>query len=584
MTPGLPRLTDSGSIFAMSRTATTRQGLARRAAGLLFELSPQIFAVLTVAAALVLLASAVTPAFADRLAAVRGVVPPILIDLSHFAASIAGFLLLLLSAGLWRRRRGAWLSALVVLGVGAAFSLLKGLDWEEAAELAVLALILAPCRNAFDRRSRLFEALSPTWVLLVVAAVGGALWLGFFAWRDVAYTDDLWWSLLADREVSGFLRAGAVMALLAVIIAGRSLVSAPGARSHGVAGPDQIARAVAVLQADDGVQPDAWLAALGDKALMFSPSGRSFIPYRVRGRRWITMGEPAGPASERLPLLWAFAEMADSYGAAPVFYAVGEGALADLATLGLAMRKVGETAVVDTAAFTLEGKARQNLRTAVNRCERDGASFAMLAPGAAPDLEQPLKTVSDAWLAHHVGAEKSFSLGRFDPDWLARSPVAVVRVGGRIVAFANLLAGERRLAIDLMRYAPDAPPGVMDYLVVRTIQWAAGQGHAGLDLGMAPLAGLEDRRLAPVFARVGALVFEEGGALYGFAGLRAWKSKFGPDWRPRFIAAPASTPMPFALLDVALLTSGGWRGVLGLNAKGASPAARPSESPVVTET
>lgn len=70
--------------------------------------------------------------------------------------------------------------------------------------------------------------------------------------------------------------------------------------------------------------------------------------------------------------------------------------------------------------------------------------------------------------------------------------------------------------------------------------------------------------MAPVFARVGALVYDEGGALYGFQGLRSYKAKFAPDWRSRFIAAPASTPLPLALLDVALLTSGGWLGMLGL--------------------
>ena len=104
----------------------------------------------------------------------------------------------------------------------------------------------------------------------------------------------------------------------------------------------------------------------------------------------------------------------------------------------------------------------------------------------------------------------------------------------------------------------------MDYLFIRAIQWAGQAGYVGFDLGMAPLAGLEDRRGAPVFGRVGALVFEEGGALYGFQGLRAYKSKFAPDWRPRFIAAPASTPLALALLDVALLTSGGWAGVVGV--------------------
>ena len=191
----------------------------------------------------------------------------------------------------------------------------------------------------------------------------------------------------------------------------------------------------------------------------------------------------------------------------------------------------------------------------------------MLPPGSASGLADELRPVSDAWLAMHQGEEKAFSLGRFDPAYLDLTPLAVVREEGRIVAFANLLMGEgptREAAIDLMRHSPDGPHGVMDYLFVRCIQWAKAEGLAALDLGMAPLAGLEDRRLAPVFARVGALVFEEGGALYGFQGLRSYKAKFFPDWKPRFIAAPISTPLPVALLDVALLSSGGWPGLLGL--------------------
>jgi phosphatidylglycerol lysyltransferase len=552
--------------------------LAARLGALAFELSPQVFALLSFAAGAVMLASAMTPAFTARLETLRSAVPPVLIDLSHFAASVTGFLLLLLSAGLWRRRRGAWWAALIVLFGGVVFSLLKGLDWEEAVELAAVAALLAPCRAAFDRRSRLGEPLSPAWLILMAAAVGAMLWLGFFAYRDVAYTDELWWTFLTDRQASGFLRGGAVVALLALVVAGRSLLSAPGAQSHGPASPFEVERALGALGQADEAPPEAWLATLADKALLFSPSGRSFIAYRVRGRRWIAMGEPAGLRAERRELLWAFAGLADSYGGAAVFYSVGEGLLGDLATLGLAVRKVGETATVDLGRFDLTGKARQNLRTAVSRCEREGATFELLPPGSASPLAGELTAVSDAWLARHAGVEKAFSLGRFDVAYLDRTPLAVVRRQGRIVAFANLLpglGGAAEIAVDLMRHRPDAPPGVMDYLFIRAMEWAKGQGFAAFDLGLAPLAGLEDRRLAPVFARVGALVFEEGGALYGFQGLRAYKAKFGPDWRPRFIAAPAATPLAFALLDTALLTSGGWPGLLGLKARGADRPARP---------
>jgi len=541
--------------------------LLRRLGGLAFEVSPHVFAVLSLVAGAIMLGSAATPVFADRLAALRHIVPPVLIDLSHFAASVAGFLLIALSAGLWRRRRGAYWAALAVLVLGMGLSVLKGLEWEEAIELGLLAALLAPCMKAFDRRSRLAEPLTPFWLFMLVAAVASTLWLGFFVYRDVGYSDELWWTFLTDRQASGFLRGGAVVALLTVLVVARSLISAPGAQSHGPASPEQVARAAALLSRADQAAPEAWLAALGDKALLFSDSGDSVLAYRVIGRRWIVMGEPAGRADERQALLWRLAALADSYGGAAVFYSVGERLLGDLATLGLAVRKVGETAAIDVAAFSLVGKERQNLRTAINRAEREGAVFQVLPPGSATSLADELKAVSDAWLAEHQGAEKAFSLGRFNLDYLDRTPLAVVRREGRVVAFANLLPGRGArpvIAVDLMRHAPDAPTGVMDYLFVSAIQWARGEGYAVFDLGMAPLAGLEDRRLSPVFARVGALVFEEGGALYGFQGLRAYKAKFDPVWEPRFIAAPASTPLALALLDVALLTSGGWRGLLGL--------------------
>ncbi len=548
-----------------------RTGLPRRLGALLHELTPQIFAVLTFSMGALILASTVTPTFSARLTLLNQIASPLVIDLSHFAASVSGFLLLLLSAGLWRRRRGAYWAALAVLIGGVVFSLLKGLDWEQAIRVTIVAGLLLPCRAAFNRRSRISEPLSPGWLILLIAAVAATLWLGFFAYRDVAYADELWWSFLTDRQASGFLRAGAILSILTLVVAVRSLLTAPGSSSHAPAGPQDLVRALTLLEQTPHAMPEAWLAMLGDKALLFSPSGLSVLAYRVRGRRWIAMGEPAGPVEERQDLLWAFAEMADSYGGAAVFYSVSESLLGDLATLGLAVRKVGETAVVPVARFSLEGKAKQNLRTAVNRAEREGASFTVLPPGSASPIADALLDVSDDWLAMHNGSEKAFSLGRFDPAYLDLTPLALVRDGDRIVAFANLLPGagpHRTIAVDLMRHRRDAPPGVMDYLFIRAIQWAASEGYSGFDLGMAPLAGLENRRLAPIFARVGALVFEEGGALYGFQGLRGFKAKFAPDWQARFIAAPVGTPLPLALLDVALLTSGGWRGLLGLDRRG----------------
>jgi phosphatidylglycerol lysyltransferase len=85
------------------------------------------------------------------------------------------------------------------------------------------------------------------------------------------------------------------------------------------------------------------------------------------------------------------------------------------------------------------------------------------------------------------------------------------------VAFANLWrAGHEELSVDLMRYLPDGPNGLMDYLFVQTILWGREQGYAWFSLGMAPLAGLQNRSFAPLWNRFGALVFGGGEKFYNF--------------------------------------------------------------------
>jgi lysylphosphatidylglycerol synthetase-like protein (DUF2156 family) len=529
--------------------------------GILLELSPYVFAILAFAAGAMVLASAATPAVAERVELLTKVTPVFVIEFSHFAASINGLLLMLVGSGLWRRREGAYWAAITLALLAAVVSLTKGLEYEYFFVLLAFAGLLLPCRRAFDRPSRLFSSRPGSiWIVATVATVVSAGGLGFFTFRNVPYTDELWWTFLRDADVSRFLRAGVAVAVLTLAAALMTLFTAP-APWRGRPSAQDLADAEAAIAGADVAPPDAALALVGDKDLLFSDSRKSFIAFRVRASRWIAMGDPVGLLSERQDLMWRFAEYADRSGALPVFYRASSELLPILAAMGYVIRQVGEAAIVDVQAFSLRGKAQQNLRTARNRCEAEGAVFELRPAGSASALARDLKQVSDAWLQRQAGGEKGFSMGRFDVAYLDRTPLGVVYKGDRVVAFANVLVANGRATIDLMRYADDASPGVMDYLFVHLIEWARDQGIAEFSLGMAPLSGLENRRLAPLFARIGALVFAEGGALYGFEGLRAYKAKFASVWRPLYIAGRPGTIMPLALLDVALLTSGGWRGL-----------------------
>ena len=246
--------------------------------------------------------------------------------------------------------------------------------------------------------------------------------------------------------------------------------------------------------------PSAALALLGDKRFLFSDSGRSFVMYGVQGRSWVAMGAPIGLAAERLELLWRFRERCDLWGGRTVFYEIGPEVMPDLVELGLTFYKLGEQASCRWPGSTSTDRPGQGCARPCGGRSATAPSSAWCRAEGVPALMPELRAVSDAWLASKSAREKGFSLGRFDPGYLARFPVAIVRKGPELVAFANLwpTADRRELSIDLMRFRDGALRDVMDYLFVQLLLWGKGQGYGRFDLGMAPLSGLQERQLAHV--------------------------------------------------------------------------------------
>jgi phosphatidylglycerol lysyltransferase len=189
-----------------------------------------------------------------------------------------------------------------------------------------------------------------------------------------------------------------------------------------------------------------------------------------------------------------------------------------------------------------------------------------------PAIVPALARVSAAWLAGKATREKGFSNASFDAAYLANFPVALVRRAGEIVAFANLWrgAGRAELSVDLMRHAPDAPPGTMDFLFAELLAWGSAAGYRGFNFGMAPLAGLEAMDAAPVWRFVGTLIYRHGEHFYNFEGLRRYKAKFAPAWTPLYLASPGGLALPLALVDVTALIAGGVAGILSKRRAGST--------------
>jgi phosphatidylglycerol lysyltransferase len=538
------------------------QRVARMFGQLVAGVVPHVFAFTIFVGGVILLISGATPAVQWRLAWLKDFLPLPVIEISHFLGSLVGMGLIILARGIQRRLDAAYLLTILFLGAGIVLSLLKGLDYEEAIALTVMLGALLPCRGYFYRKASLFgEGLSPGWIGAIILVLLGSMWLGFFAYKHVEYSHDLWWHFSLSGDAPRFLRAtmGAVCLILFFAVA---RLLRPARLKMALPGSEDMVKACAVI--DRSKKTYANLALLGDKTLMFSENGNAFLMYGIKGRTWVAMADPIGPEEERTELVWRFHEICDRNGGWTVFYEVESESLRLYTDLGLSQLKLGEEARVALGAFSLEGSIHKGLRHTQRKVETEGCHFEVIRPEGIPPLLPELRQISDAWLAEKTTREKGFSLGFFNEDYLKRFPAAIVHKDDRIVAFANIWLGAEKeeLSVDLMRHLPGAPPGVMEYLFIELMLWGKQEGYHWFNLGMAPLSGLESRALAPLWSRVGAFIFRYGEYFYNFQGLRQFKEKFGPKWNPKYLAFPSGLVLPRILADLASLISRGLRGVV----------------------
>ncbi len=549
------------------REVVERREGVRRAARVLGRavpwLAPNLLAFTTFVGGVILLVSGATPGIRGRMAWLNDILPLPIIEASHFLGSLAGAALLILARGLQRRLDAAYHLTLGVLGAGIAFSLLKGGDYEEAGILTLMLLALLPSRRHFYRKASLFgESFTLPWVVAIGLVLFAVVWMGLFAYQHVEYSGELWWRFAWEAGAPRFLRAWVGVAGLMLLVGLARLLRASASEPE-VGSPADVERARPIVETAAGASAN--LAFLNDKAFLFSDSGQSFVMYGVEKRSWIAMGDPVGPREERVELVWRFRELSARHGGWTVFYEVGKENIDLYLELGLSLLKLGEEARVHLGDFSLSGKGRKGLRYQYNRLDKEGCTFQVLPAEETPAAMAELQAVSDAWLQDKGAREKGFSLGRFDPDYLRRFPTALVRDRGRVVAFANLWRSGAReeLSVDLMRHLPDGPPGVMDFLFVSLLLWGKEQGYEWFNLGMAPLAGLPQRQLAPVWSRLGGLLYRHGEHFYNFQGLRAYKDKFDPHWEPRYLASPGGLALPIIVGNLASLISGSVVGALG---------------------
>jgi len=523
---------------------------------------PRLLAMITFVAGALLLFSGATPAVAARMHSLDAWIPLPIVEVSHFAASLAGVMLLILARGVERRLDAAYHLTIGLLVATIFLSLLRALDIEQSLILALMLAAFIPSRKYFYRKSSLVEErFSGPWIAAILLVALGSIGIGLVSYANLHVSTETFTRFATHAQAARFLRASAgVLATLVVFAVLRLIRTARMPLPRPTQTDLQIAREISSGYPHVAAQ----LAFLGDKSFLFNTSKTGFIMYGVHGQSWVSLGDPVSSAHDAPELIQNFIQLVDQHGGWAVFYKVSPQLLYLYLDYGLDVVKLGEEARVSLVDFSLEGSTRKNLRRVWRKMVEDGFSFEMVQPAQIPAILPELRAVSDEWIRHKKTREKAFSLGAFTESYVLRYPIGVARKDGRIVAFSNAWVSGNKVEIeaDLMRYTGDAPPGIMRYVLIEMMLWAQKEGFSWFNLGMASLSGLSIHRGARFWNQIAVTLRGYGERFYNFQGIREFKQWFHPVWEPLFLASAGGAKRPVILANIAALISGDLQGVV----------------------
>ncbi|WP_432085103.1 phosphatidylglycerol lysyltransferase domain-containing protein [Streptomyces sp. bgisy095] len=522
------------------------------------------------------IAAGVFPRFrASRVHAVAEVLPGTLGPLSAALSLSAGVLLLLLAHGLKRHKRRAWRAAVVLLPLGATAQFV----WRHSVlgallSLALLALLLRH-RGQFaalpDPRSR-WRALANFVVMgagsialgLVIVSAHPRRVIGSPSLTDrlehvlygllgvegpVGYTNGVDWTVGYSLGALGMLTA-----LTTVYLAFRP--EHPAARLT----DDDETRLRALLDRHGGRDSLGHFALRRDKGVVFSPSGKAAVCYRVVSGVMLASGDPIGDVEAWPGAIERFMDEAKAHSWTPAVMGCSEtGGQVWTRETGLDALELGDEAVVDVADFSLSGRAMRNVRQMVTRIERNGYTTRVRRVRDLDDAElERVRRAAADWRGTDTERGFSMALGRIgapgDGDAVIATAHKTDDTGTADSPYGDLKAiihfvpwGRDGMSLELMRRDRSADPGMNELLIVAALQASPALGIARVSLNFAmfraALARGEKIGAGPVLRLWrGLLVFLS--RWFQIESLYKFNAKFRPRWEPRFVVYRTSRDLP----------------------------------------
>ena len=289
-----------------------------------------------------------------------------------------------------------------------------------------------------------------------------------------------------------------------------------------------------------------YFATRHDKSVMFSPTHDAAVTYRVLNSVSLASADPIGPASAWGPAIEAWLTEAYRYGWFPaVLSASTEGAEVYVAA-GLKAIPLGDEAIIDVDAFTLEGPTMQPVRRAVQRVERAGYTITIRRHAdLTPEQLAEIETRAEDWRGDDTERGFSMALGRIgDPVDGACVAVLAHDASGTLRGLLSFVPwGRRGLSLDLMRRDHDSENGLVEAMVSALALQAGDIGVRRISLNFAMFRGVfsaAERVGAGPMVRATNAVLTFASRFWQLESLYRSNARYLPRWEPRFLCYDSS--------------------------------------------
>lgn len=527
---------------------------------------PAVAAYASLVIGLLDLSKAVFPRFEhSRMGLWTDFLPGIVTTVARATSLVVGIVLIMLAHALRRGKVRAWRAVVVVLPVSAAVSFVHLRPATAVISLALLGLLVWG-RGEFsalpDPRSR-WRALGNLLVLGVLDVGLGYLIISARPRMIVGHPgvlDRLEHVLLgligiegpvtfAVERVSDLVYFSLVALGTLTAVSTLYLALRPERPAAELTEDDE--RRLRALLAQHGERDSlGYFALRRDKSVLFSPSGKAAIAYRVVSGVMLASGDPIGDREAWPAAIKVFMNEARRHAWVPAVIGCGEtGGEVWTREAKLSALEIGDEAIVEVADFTLEGRAMRNVRQMVNRTERNGykCQVRRIADLTGQERED-IQHAAESWRGTETERGYSMALGRFGDPADSQCLVSTAHKDGELKAVLHFVPwGPRGISLDLMRRDRGADPGLNEFLIVKTLQAAPALDITQVSLNFAMfravLARGERLGAGPVLRAWRALLIFLS-HWFQIESLYRFNAKFRPIWEPRFVVYPNARDLP----------------------------------------